>query len=298
MPETLPKLRRKIKGAHDLQSVVRTMKAMAAANITPYEQAVEALATYSQSVELALAVLLRQTPVAPVDPPRKACPRVGAVVFGTDQGMIGQFNEQLAQFASKSLAPESPMWVVGERMQVRVRARGRNILGTFPTPNSVAGITPLVSSLLLSIEEQRQHGVLDEVFVIHNQPYRRASYTPVTKRLLPLDATWRHNISSITWPTRVLPEIMYGDEHTLEALVREYLFVSIFRAAAESLAAENAHRFRAMQGAEKNIGDLLNSLNLTYNQRRQAAIDEELFDLVAGYAVLEENPGLRLISPQ
>ena len=73
---------------------------------------------------------------------------------------------------------------------------------------------------------------------------------------------------------------------TLAALIREFVFVSLFRACAESLAAENARRFAAMQGAEQNINELMGSLTLNYNRQRQAAIDEELFDLIAGYEVL------------
>ena len=69
-------------------------------------------------------------------------------------------------------------------------------------------------------------------------------------------------------------------------MTREFVFVSLFRACAESLAAENARRFAAMQRAEQNINELMGSLTLSYNRQRQAAIDEELFDLIAGYEVL------------
>lgn len=286
MPETLPILRRKIKGAHDLQSVVRTMKAMAAANISPCERAVEALSDYSRTVELALSALLRQSPEPPPSAPEKAARKTGAILFGTDQGMVGQFNERLVEFALKSLPADAVVWVVGERVQARVADAGIEIAATFTTPNSVAAITPLVSQLLLAIEEQRGRGRLDEVYLYHNQPRRPASYDPVKQRLLPLDAQWRRDLGAIPWPTRQPPEVILGDSSTLAAFVREFLFVSLFRACAESLAAENARRFAAMQGAEKNIADLLASLSLTYHHRRQAAIDEELFDLVGGYAVL------------
>lgn len=286
MTETLPILRRKMKGAHDLQSVVRTMKAMAAANISPCEHAVEALVDYSRNVELALAVLLRQTPAPSPRPIAKAARKSGAILFGTDQGMVGQFNERLAEFAMTSLAPGSIVWVVGERVQGRVQDAGFAIAAAFPAPNSVAAITPLVSKLLLVIEQQREHGALDEIHLFHNQPRQRATYDPVKQRLLPLDDEWRRGLESTAWPTRAVPEVTRADDTTLAAFVREFLFVSIFRACAESLAAENARRFAAMQGAEKNIADLLSTLALTYNHRRQGAIDEELFDLVAGYAVL------------
>jgi F-type H+-transporting ATPase subunit gamma len=69
-------------------------------------------------------------------------------------------------------------------------------------------------------------------------------------------------------------------------LIREYLFVSLFKACAESLASENASRLAAMQRAQRNIDELLDELRTAYNQERQTSIDEELFDVVAGFEAL------------
>jgi F-type H+-transporting ATPase subunit gamma len=79
---------------------------------------------------------------------------------------------------------------------------------------------------------------------------------------------------------------MNDGEQTLLAFVREYLFVSLFRACAESLASENASRLAAMQRAEKNIDELLEDLNRTFHRLRQSSIDEELFDVVSGFEAL------------
>ena len=70
---------------------------------------------------------------------------------------------------------------------------------------------------------------------------------------------------------------------SLRALIREYLFVSLFRASAESLASENASRLAAMQRADRNIDELLWHLRHTFHRLRQSGIDEELFDVVAGF---------------
>ena len=80
---------------------------------------------------------------------------------------------------------------------------------------------------------------------------------------------------------------------TLTALVREYLFVSLYKACAESLASENASRLAAMQRAEKNIQELIQGLSLAFHRLRQVSIDEELFDLIAGAEALGENPQLK-----
>ena len=108
----------------------------------------------------------------------------------------------------------------------------------------------------------------------------------VSQRLLPLDENWRRTIAERPWPTGNLPEIMGSATETLRALIREYLFISLFRACAESLSSENASRLAAMQRADKNIGELLDDLNGTFHRLRQSGIDEELFDVIAGFEEL------------
>jgi F-type H+-transporting ATPase subunit gamma len=75
---------------------------------------------------------------------------------------------------------------------------------------------------------------------------------------------------------------------TLRALIREYLFISLFRACAESLASENASRLAAMERADKNIDELLETLHGTFHRIRQAGIDEELFDVISGFEALSK----------
>ena len=82
--------------------------------------------------------------------------------------------------------------------------------------------------------------------------------------------------------------MLSGSDNVRWALVREYLFVSLFRACAESLASENASRLSAMQRAEKNIDDMLEELARRYNNQRQSGIDEELFDVVAGFNAMND----------
>ena len=73
---------------------------------------------------------------------------------------------------------------------------------------------------------------------------------------------------------------------TLRSLIRSYLFISLFRAWAESLASENASRLAAMERADKNIDELLESLNGSFHRLRQSGIDEELFDVISGFEAL------------
>ncbi|MEW6335626.1 MAG: F0F1 ATP synthase subunit gamma [Thermodesulfobacteriota bacterium] len=292
MSDTMAGLRRKIGGASDLQSVVRTMKALAASNIGQYERSVGALSDYARTVELGLSVAFRGTrPAAPMADPRKpaGAGAVGAVVFGSDQGLVGQFNEAVADHAVTFLADlpgQSRVVAVGERVHRLMEDAGLRPAGFFPVPNSVNAVTPLVGRILLQSETWLGSGEIDELHLFYNRPASMAAYAPASIRLLPLDETWRSALARLPWPTGNLPEVLGSGTATLRALVREHLFVSLFRACAESLAAENASRLAAMQRAEKNIGELLEELNRRYHQLRQSGIDEELFDVISGFEAL------------
>lgn len=294
MSDTAASLRRKIASAGDLESVVRTMKAIAASSIGQYENAVRALDDYYRTVQLGLAASFRQgaSAGASMHVSQQEAGATGAVVFGSDQGLVGQFNEDMVSFLVQTLASmpgEKMVWAVGERIQSRLADTDLSVRGSFTLPNSISAITPLVGQILTEMEAQREKGAITQVYLFHNRPKTGAIYTPVSQRLLPLDDVWRRDLAAIRWPTQNLPEVMNGGEQTLLALVREYLFVSLFRACAESLASENASRLAAMQRAEKNIDELLENLNRTFHRLRQSGIDEELFDVVSGFEALAES---------
>ena len=292
MSDTTASLRRKIGGAGDLQSVVRTMKAVAASSIGQYEQSVRALADYYRTVELGLGACFRESGPAPLIAERKrqtVAGAIGAVVFGSDQGLVGQFNDVVADYAVKTLAalPAKPeVWAVGERVQARLADAGLPLMGLFTVPNSVKAITPLVGQILVESETRHSQGEVTELHLFYNRPTSGAVYAPVSQRLLPLDDNWRRTLAELPWPTGNVPEVMGGGTATLRALIREYLFVSLFRACAESLASENASRLAAMQRADKNIDELLEDLNGTFHRLRQSGIDEELFDVISGFEAL------------
>lgn len=291
MSDTAASLRRKIASAGDLESVVRTMKAMAASSIGQYENAVRSLDDYYRTVQLGLAASFQQSEpvVARTRAHQKEAGAIGAIVFGSDQGLVGQFNEVMLDYVLQTLENlpgKKTIWAVGERIHSRLADTDLRLGESFILPNSISAITPLVGQILMAMEKQREKGAITQVYLFHHRPKTGAIYTPVSQRLLPLDDVWRQDLAAIPWPTVNLPEVMNHGDQTLLALVREYLFVSLFRACAESLASENASRLAAMQRAEKNIDELLEDLNRTFHRLRQSAIDEELFDVVSGFEAL------------
>jgi F-type H+-transporting ATPase subunit gamma len=287
-------LGRKIAGAHDLKAVVRSMKALAASSIGQYERAVDALNGYHHTVELGLMACLKVEPAAFAATTSPAVPgAIGAVVFGSDQGLVGRFNDVLMEFAVRTLkslpGKTQRIWAVGERMHALLTEAGLPTPGLMWVPSSVDAIAPLVGQILIAIEQAREHGDVREVHFFHNQPKSAAAYEPVGKRLLPLDAVWQSKIAAPPWPTKNLPQVIEGATPALGAFIREYLFVLLFQACAESLASENSSRLAAMQRAEKNIEGLLDELNRTFHRVRQESIDEELFELISGYEALAQH---------
>ena len=203
MSDTLASLRRKISGAGDLESVVRTMKALAAASIGQYEKSVLALADYYRTVELGLVVCLRKRRGAVVGQAGrmdKSPKRVSAIVFGSDQGLVGQFNDVLADFVVETLNAlpgEKKLWAVGERIHARLTDAGLPPVGLFAVPNSVNAITPLVGQILIETEAHHEKGEI-ETF---NFTSSTTSPGPgrLMSQLVNICCPWMHNGVS-GWP--------------------------------------------------------------------------------------------------
>lgn len=297
MSDTTASLHRKLYSAGDLQSLVHTMKAMAASNIGQYENAVRSLDDYYRTVQLGLSAGFRQASYlvdASAAPAKKvgavgtigAKGKVGAIVFGSDQGLVGQFNDVIADFAVTSLAPlpgKKMVWAVGERIHSRLAETELATEKSFALPNSINAISNLIGEILIDIETRREQGEMTHLFLLYNRRTPGSVYAPVSLQLLPLDDAWRRELAATVWPSKNLPEVMHHKNSTMSAFVREYLFVSLYMACAHSLASENASRLAAMQRAEKKITELLDDLNQSFHRLRQSGIDEELFDVVSGF---------------
>jgi F-type H+-transporting ATPase subunit gamma len=294
MTESTVGLRHQISSATDLQSVVRTMRALAASNIGHYERAVSALVGYDRTIELGLGVCLRAQvgePRAAPDAPVRRSNRhraPGVIVFGSDQGLVGPFNDTIADHAIAT-SPDlrnAAVWAVGDRVAARLSEAGIPVIEAYPVPTSVEAIDTLVGRLQVDIETHPSQLDQPRLQAFHNRPLPGALYRPAQRRLLPLDATWITTMTAARWPTPGLPEVVGDVAATLRALVREYLFVSLYRACAESLASENTSRLAAMQRADKSIDDLLGTLRGSFARLRQGVIDSELFDVTSGYEAL------------
>jgi len=291
---TLESLKRQIKTAEDLHSVVKTMKALASVNIHLYEKVVESLAEYNRTVETGLQILLRTKPEAVASLNPEPTNRLGAVVFGSDQGMCGQLNDQIVSYAIEMMdkigvePKKRTLLAVGLRVSGRLEDEGHTAEESLSIPSSIAGITPMVQEIVMLIERWHFSRQIDRIVLFFNKHLSGASYRPHMHSLLPLDVTWLKSLAEKKWPTRMFPSFTMDWDRLLSLTIRQHLFVSLYRALAESLASENASRLASMQGAERNIEERLGEFNSQFRQQRQMVITEELLDIVAGFTALTD----------
>ncbi|MCC6164036.1 MAG: F0F1 ATP synthase subunit gamma [Acidobacteria bacterium] len=291
MPTT-DAIERRLDTAGDLRSIVRTMKALAAVNIRQYEEAAVSIADYARTVELGFQALLRVRP-GTLDVPavRSSPPCIGAIVLGSDHGLCGAFNEQVAAFYFERRAADQR--TEGERlMALGLRAAGRlEDLKQRPAvvltlPASAVRIATLVREVLEHVAAWREAGAVDTVRVYFNAPHGQAGSQPREEQLLPLDGARLRALAARPWRPRATPALAGDWDSLFAAIVRQHLFVTVHRAITLSLASENASRLAAMHAAERSIDERLHSLRGQFNRERQASITTELLDIVSGYETL------------
>jgi F-type H+-transporting ATPase subunit gamma len=290
--ETAESLRRSLVITKELQSVVKTMKALAGVNIRQFEKSARAIAEYNRTVEMGLQIALKRLGPDVVAPKRVPGRKLGAIVFGSDQGMCGLLNGQVVSHASRALQ-KLAIWresqttlAVGVRAAAQLESLGRRVEDSVRVPSSASGISAAVEEVLQTVEDWHSKRGIDLVVLFNARPISGAWYRVVGVQLLPVGAKWINGLKAKRWPSKVIPMFTMDEAQLLQALIREYLFVSLFRAFAESLASENASRLASMQVAERNIEDRLRALTSESRQLRQDSITAELLDIIASFEAL------------
>jgi F-type H+-transporting ATPase subunit gamma len=136
------------------------------------------------------------------------------------------------------------------------------------------------------IEEWHFRQNVDNFMLFYNDYISGSNYHPYKVQLLPVNRDWLKDLARKKWDSKSLPIFRMDCDKIFSSLIREYLFVSLYRAFAESLASENASRLASMQNAEKNIEEQMQDLHVQFHRTRQMTITEELLDIVAGFEAL------------
>ncbi|RDD62247.1 F0F1 ATP synthase subunit gamma [Ferruginivarius sediminum] len=288
--QTLEALRRQIETTDDLHGIVSTMKSLAAVSIRQYERAADALEDYADTVQAGLQAVLRQRAVMPEEQ-TGGDGRAGVVVFGSDHGLCGRFNEEAVRFARENLPEAGVDLASARRLAVGARAADRLSAADLPVeawlelPGSVNALVETAYAVIGRVQVWRDEGV-GTVMLVHNRRGRQTPAVPAMHQMLPMLPEWLRRLRDEPWPSRSLPQFRTEPETLFAGLVRQHLVVTVFRATAESLASEHASRLASMQAAERNIEDHLEELRAAYRHSRQQSITEELLDIVSGFEAL------------
>ena len=289
--QTIESLQQRISTVHDLSAVVRTMKALSGVTIRQYEQAADAVGRYYRTVELGMIAVLHGAAL-PRLPKRPVDAAAAMIVIGSDHGLCGRFNELIVQYAVNEagrLPTASQCYLtVGAQPRQRLQALNKTVIEGLTPPATVAAITRTVEQLLLGIDRLRSQHKVFEVLLVHQAPAGRSLYRAQSIQLLPVDFKRFRPLGEQAWPGRSLPYYTQDRQELLAALIRQYFFVTLYRACAESLTCEHAARLAVMQRADKNIAEHLQELNNLYREQRQAAITDELLDIIAGSEALAD----------
>lgn len=285
--ETLEGLAEMLETTGDIQSIVRTMKSLSAVSIRQYEQAERAMSGYEKTIDLGFTALLqdRRARGLPLPETRRAgSGREALIVIGSDRGLCGRYNEIVVRQASERLGDETAVLaVIGARAAARLEAMGREVDRLLLLPGTVAGMPGLVQTVIIEIERwTREYGV-GRVRLVHNRREGRSRAVPVERTLLPIPDDDLKALLHRDWPGPGLPFFRMQPDRLLSWLVRQRVFVAIYRALAEALASEHATRLAAMQSAERNIEERREDLNSAYRRKRQESITSELLDVVSGF---------------
>jgi len=293
--ETLEVLQHRIAISRDLQSIVRTMKTLSAVTIRRCERASQAVRSYDETVDLGLQILLRDPTVADmaIRASEKAAARgpVGIIVLGSDHGLCGRYNNVVVRAALdeiKSCQPdEVTLAAVGARAADLLEGAGRQPSFIYETPGSVTGISETTGAILSLTDGWRRDQGIGRVWIVHNVQTNDNRARPVAMSLLPISPAFLRHQAERPWPSRRLPIYTEERDTMLERLLRQHVFVRVFRAIAEAQASEHASRLSAMQAAEHNIREHLSEMDAEYRTRRQEKITTELLDVVAGFTILD-----------
>jgi F-type H+-transporting ATPase subunit gamma len=289
---TIEELKRKIKSTQDLESVVRTMKTLAAVNIREYDRATKSAANYSRVIELGFQILLRKGTEGVLTGDFRPKESLGAIVYGSDQGMVGQFNEQAASYAVRTMDELGTvkgnrlLLAFGDRIKQSLEGMGQHVVDILSLPGSIRGITTKVMEALMIIDDWLEKGNIKQIILFYNRPVSGSSYDPSMNYILPIDLKWLQSLQVRKWKSNSLPFYSIKRDRLLSLVIHEYIFASLYRAFTQSLASENASRLASMQAAEKNISERMEELNRQYHHQRQSSITSELLDIVSGFEVL------------
>ena len=300
----LKDVKSRISSVKNIQKITRAMEMVAAARLRRAEQRIESLRPYAGAMRRMTrqaAEAAGNVPNLPILNEHESEDTIALLLVTGDRGLAGAFNSQIVRAGVRAGAEfenrgKSVAWYASGRRGVSsLTFRGRETKGAytgFTDRPAYANAREIASDLMAAYVD----GEVDRVEILYNRYISPLTQEVTRETLLPLQqATILGEVHEDTLGGRAAGEedqedsgkhalVEYEPEpgEILQRLIPAYVEISIFRALLESTASEHGARMTAMRNASENAGDIINDLTLEFNRERQAAITQEIMEVVAG----------------
>ncbi len=285
-------LKRRIRSVRNTRKITRAMELVAAAKLRRAQTRIEAMRPYARTMQELIAGVGRAASSVrglPLLEQRETIETVAIVPLTGDRGLAGAFNTQVLR---RALATERELLAEGKKVRwVAVGKKGRSTL-TFrgrELDGAYVGFTDSpayadAQTIAHKVAELYTEGTVDRVVLVYNTFVSALTQHVTAQDLLPISADVLETDDEERRDDALRGDFIYEPEpeEILQRLLPVYLETQIYRALLESTASEQGARMTAMRNASKNAGELIDGLTLQMNRARQAAITQEILEIVAG----------------
>jgi F-type H+-transporting ATPase subunit gamma len=282
-------IRSKIRSVKNMQKITSAMEMVAASKIRKAQDQMEASRPYAERIRRVVGHLAHANPdyKHPFLVEREI-KRVGYIVISTDRGLCGGLNVNMFKLIIGELMKwkqenvEVDLALVGAKAVQFFRRLGGNVVGTATHLGDRPQVNDLIGSIKLMLDSYSQ-GRIDRVYLVHNDFVSTMSQRPEVHTLLP--------VSEIELGEESLQEhwdYIYEPDagELLDDVLMRYIESQVYRGAVENFACEMAAKMVAMKSATDNAGEIIDKLQIAYNKARQAAITQEISEIVGGAAAV------------
>lgn len=283
MAKGMRDIKRQIKSVQNTKQITKAMEMVAAAKLRRSQEAAQAARPYAEKIKEVVSSIASGTKGIknPILISREI-KKTGYLVITSDRGLAGGYNSNLLRKLMQTIrenhksSNEYVLMVVGRKGRDFFKKRNMPVLdevtGLSDAPR-FADIKELASRAVSNYTT----GAYDELYIVYNKFHNAISQEPVLNRLLPLEVT-----GSNTTAVGANYEYEPSPEEVLDVLLPKYAETLIFSALLEGKASEFGAKMTAMGNATRNATDMISRLTLVYNRARQAAITQEISEIVAG----------------
>ncbi|MEP4547221.1 MAG: F0F1 ATP synthase subunit gamma [Saccharospirillum sp.] len=277
-------IRTKISGIKNTQKITSAMEMVAASKKRKAQDRMDASKPYADKIRAVIGHLANANPEYrhPYLMERDV-KRVGYIVISTDRGLCGGLNANLFKQVAKDVADWKnkgatvQVCAIGSKGTGYFKSRGYDVVASMTQLGDKPAVSDLIGGVKVMLDDFNA-GKIDRLFVVFNEFVNTMVQKPGIEQLLPLKAAEDETSRRHTWDYIYEPNA----EALLDHLLVRYVESVVYQGVVENLACEQASRMMAMKSATDNAGELIDSLNMEYNKARQAAITQEIAEIVGG----------------